>query len=81
MSKGTYYIGSTSNLQRRLKEHHSGKSKYTKTVLPVTLIGFIECESSSIAKWKEKELKKSAWKRKKFISELEGSSLSESIDS
>lgn len=33
-----YYIGSTSNLDRRLIEHKSGQSTYTKHVLPVELV-------------------------------------------
>ena len=38
-SDGTYYTGSTRNLEKRLSEHQSGKgANYTKTRLPVTLV-------------------------------------------
>lgn len=33
-----YYVGSTKNLDRRLKEHKNGKSKFTKLVLPIKLV-------------------------------------------
>ena len=33
-----FYTGSTNNLQRRLIEHNSGKSKYTKLTRPFQLI-------------------------------------------
>lgn len=32
------YIGQTNNLERRLDEHNSGKSIYTKTIKPFTLL-------------------------------------------
>lgn len=35
---GTYYVGSTDNLERRLKQHLNGWSKYTKNRLPVKLV-------------------------------------------
>lgn len=35
---GKYYIGSTNNLERRILEHNSGKTKYTKEILPITLV-------------------------------------------
>ncbi|MDO8504090.1 MAG: GIY-YIG nuclease family protein [bacterium] len=34
---GRYYIGSTSNLERRLTEHNLGKSKYTSFTRPFVL--------------------------------------------
>ena len=32
------YIGSTNDLERRLEEHNSGKSTYTKPTRPFTLV-------------------------------------------
>ena len=38
-SDGSYYTGSTNNLERRLNEHNLGKfAGYTKTRLPVNLV-------------------------------------------
>lgn len=38
LKNSRFYIGSTNNLQRRLKEHNSGQSKYTKLTAPFILI-------------------------------------------
>lgn len=32
------YTGSTNNLERRLSEHNSGKSRYTRTTKPFILV-------------------------------------------
>jgi putative endonuclease len=37
-AKERYYIGSTDNLQRRLYEHNSGKTKLLKYKTPVDLV-------------------------------------------
>ncbi len=42
---GRLYIGSTNNLERRLEEHFSGRSKYTSEVLPLVLVFTQEYES------------------------------------
>ncbi|MBI4098375.1 MAG: GIY-YIG nuclease family protein [Candidatus Levybacteria bacterium] len=34
----TYYVGSTNNFDRRILEHESGQSKYTKKKLPVKVV-------------------------------------------
>ncbi len=36
-SHGTYYYGSTENLDKRLQEHNKGKVRYTKGRLPWVL--------------------------------------------
>lgn len=56
-----YYIGSTSNLERRLHEHNTGKSTFTKRGIPWKLIYH---ESS--------ETKQSAWKREMEIKRYKG---------
>ena len=33
-----YYVGSTNDLERRIKEHQQGRSKYTSNNLPVKLV-------------------------------------------
>jgi len=38
INNNTYYIGSTKNFVRRLLEHKSGRSKYTKNILPVKVV-------------------------------------------
>ena len=39
------YIGSTSNLLKRLKQHNSGKVISTKKRRPLILLGFQKCEN------------------------------------
>jgi len=35
------YVGSTDNIERRLKEHEKGLSSSTKPYLPVYLVGYV----------------------------------------
>ena len=51
------YIGSTENIDKRLYEHNSGKTKSTKFYKPWELLGYEECESRSEAVKKEKFFK------------------------
>ena len=52
-----YYVGSTSDLNRRLSEHNRGKEKFTKTGLPWQLVYFETCELLADARKREKEIK------------------------
>ncbi|MBU4210622.1 GIY-YIG nuclease family protein [Patescibacteria group bacterium] len=70
LKDGKYYIGQTNDFQKRLKEHNEGKVKSTKHRTPFKLIGYEEYEKRNEARWREHSLKKSVWKRKKFISDL-----------
>ncbi len=56
-----HYVGSTSDIQRRLKEHNVGKSTYTKKGVPWKLIYQERCET-----------KKTAWQRKMEIKRYKG---------
>ena len=38
LSNDTIYTGSTPNLERRIREHQSGKCEYTKNLRPVKLV-------------------------------------------
>jgi len=38
LKNGRYYTGSTNDLKRRLVEHNSGGSKYTKLTRPFVLV-------------------------------------------
>jgi len=52
-----FYIGCTSNLKKRLKEHNDGESFSTKIYLPVKLIYYEAYISKSDAYEREKYLK------------------------
>ena len=62
-SRQYIYVGLTDNLERRIAQHNSGKSKTTKPYRPFRLI-FSEKFSSRIeAREKEKYLKSTTGKR------------------
>ena len=60
-----YYIGSTLNLERRLREHKSGKTRTTRILETKTLVYTEEYETVEEARLREKKLK--SYKSKKYI--------------
>lgn len=63
-SDGSYYTGSTRDLEYRLAEHQKGiGSKYTKSNLPVKLVYFEEYNRIDEAYYTEKQIQ--GWSRKK----------------
>ncbi|MBK7105232.1 MAG: GIY-YIG nuclease family protein [Ignavibacteriae bacterium] len=61
---GTFYTGSTLNLEKRFSDHQSGKgANYTKRRLPVQLIYFEEYNRIDEAFYREKQIQ--SWNRKK----------------
>ena len=60
-----FYIGSTNNLERRLKEHLKGKTRTTKVLKAYDLVYFEEYSTDSEARLREKQLK--SYKSKKYI--------------
>jgi putative endonuclease len=63
-SDGTYYTGSTTDIDRRLIEHQAGEgANYTKKRLPVKLVYFEEYERIDDAFYREKQVQN--WSRKK----------------
>jgi putative endonuclease len=57
------YVGSTANLTKRLNEHNSGKSKFTKGGIPWKLIYSEEFGSNSEARKRELFLKSGAGRK------------------
>jgi len=57
------YVGMTTNLARRLKEHNTGKNKYTKAFMPWTVFYTEEHENWEEGRNREKYLKSAAGKR------------------
>ena len=56
---GTYYIGYTTDLSRRMAQHNSGEgAKYTRGRAPVELLYWEEHEDSGSALRREYDLKK-----------------------
>ena len=66
--RDTIYIGSTSNLERRLSEHNNGRARSTKRYMPWVVYYVEQFATKSIAIKREKQLKK--WKNRKRIEAL-----------
>ena len=65
---GSYYIGSTNNIEKRFKNHLEGKgAKYTKSHKPVRIIYKKEFLTKSEAFKREWELKKFSRKQKEQL--------------
>lgn len=56
----TLYTGYTNNLEKRLKEHNTGKAgaKYTRSRRPVELVYFKKFKTNSLALKSEAKIKK-----------------------
>ena len=68
---GTYYTGSTNNLELRLEQHQSGEgANYTRKRLPVELVYYEEYDSVADAFYREKQVQ--GWSRKKKEALIEG---------
>ena len=56
---GTLYGGYTTDLQKRLETHNSGKgAKYTRSRLPVELVWWEECPTKEAAMSREWHIKR-----------------------
>ncbi len=60
---GTLYTGATSDLRKRLAQHNSGESNYTKGRRPFDLLYYEACKSMEKAKDRELYLKSGMGKR------------------
>ncbi len=70
-SDGSYYVGSTRNIDVRLQQHQTGEgAAYTRRRRPVQLVYCLPCESVVQAFWFEKKVQK--WGRAKREALIEG---------
>ena len=65
---GTFYIGFSENLEKRVSQHNNGESAYTSRKIPWKLVYFEEVTLKSDALKREKFLK--AQKNKVFYQKL-----------
>jgi putative endonuclease len=63
-----FYIGTTANLDDRIKRHNEGRSKSTKSGRPWEIVYTKGFDNRSDALSRERQLKK--WKSRKRIEEL-----------
>ncbi len=66
--KGRYYVGSTTDIERRMKQHYSNHTSTTKRMGKVKLVLQQEFESIEKARVAESIIK--SWKRKDFIKKV-----------
>jgi putative endonuclease len=70
-SNGSYYTGSTKNLELRLAQHQLGMgSNHTKKYLPVDLVYFEKFNRIDLAFQREKQIQK--WSKVKKIALIDG---------
>lgn len=70
---GSYYTGSTINLERRLQQHQDGEgANHTKKHLPVHLVYYEEYTRIDHAFYREKQVQ--GWSRRKKEALIEGTS-------
>ena len=70
-SDGSYYTGSTKDLQRRFKQHQNGEgANHTKNRLPVKLVYVEQFTRIDHAFYREKQIQ--GWSRKKKEALIEG---------
>ena len=67
-SKGKYYIGSTSDLDRRLRQHLSGHTYNTARMLDLDLV--LSQKFNSLEESRKIELKLKKLKRKDYIEKI-----------
>jgi putative endonuclease len=68
LKDGSYYTGSTRNLEDRIERHHQGRSQYTKAKRPLKLVYSEEHPDRSSAVKRENQIKRR--KSKDFIETL-----------
>ena len=64
LSSNKTYTGMSEDVNRRLKEHNSGKSKFTKSYIPWEIVYTEKCESREEARRKEKYFKSAAGRKR-----------------
>ncbi len=68
-SDGSYYVGHTDNIEKRISEHQSGSGEgYVSARLPITVVFVEPCASRGEALEAERKLKRwSRWKKELLI--------------
>ncbi|TAL60856.1 MAG: GIY-YIG nuclease family protein [Bacteroidetes bacterium] len=67
----TRYIGFTSDIEKRIKEHNHGKTKSIKHKTPFQLVYKEEFENKTEARKREIRLKKNSWERKQVYEKID----------
>jgi len=65
-----YYYGSTDSLNRRIREHQSGKVNSTKYRLPLFLVYYEAYQTLKLARMRERQVKSSGSARKTLLKRI-----------
>lgn len=68
LKDGSYYVGSTRDLNGRIERHKNGQVGSTKNRRPIQLVYFEEYKSYPEAFKREKQIK--GWKKREMIEKL-----------
>jgi putative endonuclease len=73
LKDNTRYIGFTSDIEKRIKDHNQGKTRSIKHKTPFDLVYKEEFESKTEALKREIRLKKNSWEREKLYEKIDES--------
>lgn len=68
LKDNSFYVGSTRDLDGRIKKHNKGQVKSTRNRRPFQLVYFEEMDTYSAAYNREKQIK--SWKKRSLIEKL-----------
>ena len=71
-TKNWHYIGSTSDIENRIREHNAGEVRSTKAHRPLTILYKEEFNDKASARKRELFLKKTAKARKELFEKIDG---------
>jgi putative endonuclease len=69
---GSTYIGYTNDIEKRLLEHNSGKTKSLQSKLPMKLVYSESFETKTEAIKRERQLKNSSWHKNELFNRIFG---------
>ena len=67
------YIGYTSDLKNRIKDHNQGKTKSTRHRTPFSLVYYEAYKNKTDARKRELELKNNSYQKEQLIKKLKNS--------
>ena len=70
--KDWYYVGSTNNIERRLREHNNGEVHSTKAYKPLSIFYTREFDLEDEAREYERKLKKKRIEKESIIRHIKG---------
>ena len=68
--ENTTYIGFSEDVNKRLEEHNTGKTKLTKGKIPYELIYAEECATKTEARKRELRLKNNSWEKAQLYKKI-----------